>query len=53
MKRYLPLVALVFALGCGGGASPPPSEEKVKELNQAMENDMKNMMQSVPKKPGS
>jgi len=38
------------AIGCNS-APPPPSEEKVSELNAKMDADMKTMMKQVPKKP--
>ena len=40
----------VLANGCSSPAAPP-SDEKVKELNQKMDNDMKNM--TLPSKPGN
>lgn len=43
------LFGLLVVVGCGGGASPPPSEEKVNELNAKMDADMKSMTQGLPK----
>ena len=53
MARILRL-GLVLAVGwslagCGGEAAPPSEEEKA-ELNQKMEEDMKQM--TLPKNPG-
>lgn len=43
------LLGLFVMVGCGGGASPPPTEEKVNELNAKMDADMKSMTQQLPK----
>lgn len=43
------LFGLLVVVGCGGGASPPPSDEKVNELNAKMDADMKSMTQGLPK----
>jgi hypothetical protein len=40
-----------LTLGCGGGAVAPPSQEEIDKNNAAMENDMKTMMQQVPRVP--
>jgi len=40
-----------LALGCGGGASAPPTQDEVEKNNAAMDTDMKTMMQQVPQKP--
>lgn len=54
LKKLCLLIAFcglpVFASGCSSEAAPP-SDEKVKELNQKMDNDMKNM--TLPSKPGA
>ncbi len=42
------LFSLFLVLGCNS-APPPPTEEKINELNSKMDEDMKNMMKQVPK----
>ncbi len=50
--RYgLVCFGLFIVTGCGPSKPSAPSEEKIKELNTAMESDMKTMMQNVPKTP--
>ena len=57
MKKYaswmLASSLLVFSIGCGSAPEAPPTPEEAERLNAAMEADMQQMMQNVPKKPGT
>lgn len=53
MKKLGTVCLLLFGLvlsGCNS-APPPPSEEKIKEIDKKMAEDMQNMMKMVPKDP--
>ena len=56
MQKFCQMGLVCFGLflvtGCGPSKPTPPSEEKIKEMNSAMDADMKSMMGNVTKKPG-
>ncbi len=46
-------LGLFVVTGCGPSTPTQPSEEKVKELNTAMDTSMKEMTKGISKTPGS
>jgi hypothetical protein len=56
MQKFCQMGLVFFGLfvvtGCGPSTPTPPSEEKIKEMNAAMDADMKSMTGNMPKKPG-